>query len=174
MAPPQPGHRHGARHAGRARGAADLSHHNLLFSKDWTPDFDQVFEQHGQPDGRSHSIYVSKPSQFDASVAPDGHENLFMLIPVAPDPTIGHWSAYRAVASDTVEKNADAAVDQLAEWAGIPDLKDRIVAWHTVGPADFEGRYHFWSGGALGPAHTLRQSAFLRGQNVASKVPNLL
>ncbi|RIX36928.1 phytoene desaturase [Corynebacterium falsenii] len=152
----------------------ELSHHNLLFSKNWTPDFDQVFEQYGQPDGRSHSIYVSKPSQSDASVAPDGHENLFMLIPVAPDPTIGHGSAYRAVASNKVEKIADAAVDQLAEWAGIPDLKDRIVVRHTVGPADFEGRYHSWSGGALGPAHTLRQSAFLRGKNVASKVPNLL
>ena len=36
---------------------------------------------------------------------------------------------------------------------------------HTVGPEDFEARYHSWRGGALGLEHTLRQSAFLRPGN---------
>ena len=43
----------------------------------------------------------------------------------------------------------------------------------TLGPADFAQRYHAWRGGSIGPAHTLSQSAFLRGRNVSGKVAGL-
>src|SRR5690606_31688785 len=68
----------------------------------------------------------------------------------------------------------DAAIDQLARWAKVPDLRDRIVVRRTVGPADFVSSYNSWSGGALGPAHTWKQSAFLRGTNASKKVDGLL
>lgn len=148
-----------------------LSHHNLMFSHDWTPDFDAVFE--GDGGERSASIYISKPSASDSSVAPAGHENLFVLVPVAADPEIGRGSAYCDQPSERVEAIADATIEQIAQWAGIDDLAERIVARHTLGPGDFQERYHSWQGGALGPAHTLRQSAFLRGKNRSAKVENL-
>jgi phytoene dehydrogenase-like protein len=69
---------------------------------------------------------------------------------------------------------ADRVIEQIAAWAGIPDLAGRIVVRRTVGPADFESGLHSWKGSALGPAHTLRQSAFLRGRNVSSRVGGLL
>ena len=43
----------------------------------------------------------------------------------------------------------------------------------TVGPADFRDDLHAWKGTALGPAHTLRQSAFFRSGNVSKHVANL-
>ena len=43
----------------------------------------------------------------------------------------------------------------------------------TIGPADFEHELHSWKGSALGPAHTLRQSAFLRGKNISSRLDGL-
>jgi phytoene dehydrogenase-like protein len=73
-----------------------------------------------------------------------------------------------------VERTADAAIDQVAAWAGVTDLRDRIRVRHTVGPEDFARRYNSWQGGALGLEHTLRQSAFLRPGNVSSKVDGLL
>ena len=76
--------------------------------------------------------------------------------------------------SEQVERAADAAIDQVAAWAGIPDLRDRIRVRHTVGPDDFARRYNAWRGGALGLEHTLRQSAFFRPGNVSSKVDGLL
>jgi phytoene dehydrogenase-like protein len=72
-----------------------------------------------------------------------------------------------------VEATADAAIAQVAAWAGIPDLADRIVVRRTVGPKDFAGDLNAWRGGALGPAHTLRQSAFLRGSNASRHVDGL-
>jgi len=47
------------------------------------------------------------------------------------------------------------------------------VLRHTVGPADFARDYNAWSGGMLGPAHTLRQSAMFRAGNVSKRVRGL-
>jgi 1-hydroxy-2-isopentenylcarotenoid 3,4-desaturase len=73
-----------------------------------------------------------------------------------------------------VERTTDAAIDQVAAWAGVPDLRDRIRVRHTVGPEDFAQGYNAWRGGALGLEHTLRQSAFLRPGNASSEVDGLL
>ena len=152
-----------------------LEHHNLLFSEDWSDDFGAVF--HGpvptRPDGASQSMYISKPSQTDPSTAPAGHENLFILVPTPADADLGHGDAYHEQSSPAVEAIADAAIEQIAGWCGIPDLAERIIVRRTLGPADFAERYHAWSGGAIGPAHTLRQSAFLRGRNASRKLDNL-
>ncbi|MDO5511637.1 phytoene desaturase family protein [Corynebacterium sp.] len=152
-----------------------LVHHNLLFSKDWSTDFDAVFDgpQEERPLDSSRSIYVSMPSATEDGVAPPEHENLFVLVPVRADESLGHGSLFRGSGSPAVEAIADAAVAQIADWAGIPDLAERIVTRHTVGPADFSERYHAWSGGSIGPAHTLGQSAFFRGKNVSGKVAGL-
>lgn len=152
-----------------------LAHHTLLFSSDWTPDFQAVY--HGpeptRPLGASKSIYVSKTSATDSTVAPEGCENLFILVPVPADETYGHGDAYGAEESARVRAIADAAVAQLGSWLGIEDLEGRVVVKRTLGPADFAEQYNSWSGGAVGPAHTLRQSAFFRGRNQSRTLSNL-
>ena len=158
------------------RGALpQLAHHNLLFSREWGTDFDAVFDGpvDARPLGASRSIYVSKPSATDPGTAPEGHENLFVLVPVPAQTDVGGGDAYGGGASTSVEAIADAALTQIADWCGIPDLRERIVVHKTVGPADFADRYRAWSGGAIGPAHTLRQSAFLRGRNASRKLDDL-
>ncbi|QGU03418.1 Dehydrosqualene desaturase [Corynebacterium comes] len=152
-----------------------LTHHNLLFSRDWSEDFEAVFDGPvpNRPLDASHSIYVSMPSASDPDVAPEGHENLFILVPVPAAEEIGHGDAYRDTASERVAAIADAAIDQIAEWADVPDLAERIVVRRTLGPADFAERFHAWRGGSIGPGHSLRQSAFLRGRNVSGKVGGL-
>lgn len=152
-----------------------LLHHNLLFSAAWEEDFAAVFNGPvaDRPNGASRSIYVSKPSATDASTAPEGCENLFILIPVPAAVDIGHGDMYRPDASEAVEHIAHSAIAQIARWCAIPDLFERIVVQRTLGPADFAERYHAWRGGSIGPAHTLRQSAFLRGRNRSRKLTNL-
>ena len=55
------------------------------------------------------------------TVAPAGHENLFVLVPVPADPAIGRGGVDGA-GDATRRALADAAIAQIAEWAGIPDL----------------------------------------------------
>ncbi len=149
----------------------ELAHHSLFFTRDWQQNFQDIFGAVTRvPDPAS--AYVCKPSATDPTVAPAGSENVFILVPVPPDPTLGHGGR-DGHGDPVVEQVADAAIAQLAAWAGVPDLPDRIVVRRTVGPADFARDLNAWSGGALGPSHTWRQSAFLRGRNASARVEGL-
>ena len=150
----------------------ELAHHSLFFTEDWADNFGRIFTPPTSIPNPA-SIYVCRPSATDASVAPVGHENLFVLVPVPADPGIGSGGIDGSGAAD-VEAVADDVILQISRWAGIPDLAERIVVRRTLGPADFENDFNSWKGSALGPAHTLRQSAFLRGQNRSAKVDGLL
>ena len=149
----------------------ELAHHSLFFTRDWTKNFDDIFGKAPTVPNPA-SCYVCRPSATDATVAPPGMENLFVLVPVPPDPTIGR-GGLEGDGDPLVEQIADAAIDQVAAWSDIPDLRERIVLRRTVGPGDFLADFNAWSGGALGPAHTWRQSAFLRGRNASRKVAGL-
>ena len=150
----------------------ELAHHSLFFTADWRQNFGDIFGKDAKvPDPAS--IYVCKPSETDPTVAPTGSENLFVLVPVPADTSIGAGGDDGA-GDGLVERTADAAIDLVAGWAGVPDLRERIRVRHTIGPRDFEQRYHSWRGGALGLEHTLRQSAFLRPGNASAKVDGLL
>jgi len=149
----------------------ELKHHSLFFTTDWGKNFSQIFGKETSVPSPT-SLYVCMPSATDDSVAPAGDSNLFMLIPVPADVTLGA-GGINGAGSATVEAIADAAIAQVAAWAGIADLADRISVRRTIGPADFANDLNSWKGGALGPAHTLRQSAFLRGSNKSKKVAGL-
>ncbi len=152
-------------------GLPELLHHTLFFSDDWHDNFDAIFSSPTRvPD--VPSLYVCMPSATDDDVAPEGHENLFVLVPLPPDPTIGRGGT-GASGDDRVNEITDRAVAQIARWAGIPDLASRIVVRRTVGPADFAERFNTFRGSALGPSHTLRQSAFLRGVMRSRRITGL-
>ncbi|GAA3673777.1 phytoene desaturase family protein [Arthrobacter ginkgonis] len=137
----------------------ELAHHNLLFTPDWRDNFGRI--DAGRDLAAETSIYACKPSATDPGVAPAGDENLFILVPSPAVPEWGH-GGHDGGGSPKVEQVADAAIAQLARWAGIPELAGRIAVRRTFGPADFRDSLNAWNGSALGAAHTLRQSAFLR------------
>ncbi|MDO5635279.1 MAG: phytoene desaturase family protein [Micrococcus sp.] len=147
------------------RGALpQLEHHTLLFTADWDENFGRIHA--GNALQERTSIYVSKTSATDAHVAPEGDEALFILVPA---PARADWGRGGIVTSDVnepgdpmVERVADAALDQIADWAGIEDLRERIVVRRTYGPGDFAANVHAWRGSMLGPGHTLGQSALFR------------
>ena len=145
-----------------------LQHHSLFFAADWQRGFDAIFGDRRRgvtpqvPE--TPSIYVCRPSGVDAAVAPAGSENLFVLVPLPADPGIGRGGIDRG-GDAAVEALADRVIAQIADWAGIPDLASRITVRRTIGPADFAADLNAWRGTALGPAHTLRQSALFRAGN---------
>jgi phytoene desaturase len=151
-----------------------LEHHTLFFTRDWNGDFAKILAKDGGETSvpSPASLYVCRPSATDASVAPAGSENLFVLVPIPADPGIGA-GGIEGDGDEEVERLADLAIEQIAEWAGIPDLAARITLRRTVGPADFAGDLNSWKGTALGPAHTLAQSAFFRAGNASKKVDGL-
>ena len=152
-----------------------LAHHTLLFADDWRENFDAIFGARPRIPAPA-SLYVCRPSATDASVAPPGHENLFVLVPVPAEPESGPGLGRGGVAGGgdpAVEAAADAVIDQIARWCGIPDLAERIVVRRTVAPGDFAADLRSWRGNSLGLAHTLGQSAMFRPRNASRKVSGL-
>jgi 1-hydroxy-2-isopentenylcarotenoid 3,4-desaturase len=149
----------------------NFEHHTLLFAADWRENFESIFGANSKlPDPAS--LYVCKPSGVDPSVAPEGHENLFVLVPAPADLALGRGEV-DGDGDAALEAYADRIIDQIAEWTKTPDLADRIVLRRTYGPGDFAADLNAWRGSMLGPAHTLKQSAFFRTGNKSKKVRGL-
>jgi phytoene desaturase len=159
-----------------------LAHHSLFLAHDWDRTFDLIFDGASGEEGRRGelptmpdptSVYVSRTSVTDPGAAPPGHENLVILIPVPADVGLG-GGGLGGAGDPWVEHVADAAIAQVGAWAGIDDLAGRVVLRRTVGPADWAHDLRSWRGTALGPAHTLRQSALFRAGNASRRVAGLL
>jgi phytoene desaturase len=139
-----------------------LEHHTLVLPTDWDDHFDSIFADPGWPEDPAY--YVCAPSVTDDAVAPEGHSNLFVLVPIAPglDDTPEIRERYR-----------EAVLGDLAEHTGV-DVRDRIVLEEQFAVSDFAERYNAYEGNALGGlAHTLRQTALLRPGHRSSKLDGL-
>ena len=147
-----------------------LAHHTLLLADDWDGAFAAI-EGDRLPD--TPSLYIGRPSASDPTVAPEGHENLFVLIPsparasMARGGTDGDGDA-------GIETYVDRAIAQIARWADIPDLAERVIVRRTFTSGDLAGDFNILRGSMLGPSHTLQQSAFWRAGNRSKRVKNLL
>lgn len=139
-----------------------LQHHNLIFSKDWKKNFDEIFDHPQWP--TDPSLYVCAPSVTDPTVAPADHENLFALVPIPSGLT------YTPEELLAYENKILRTISEVCE---IPDLEERIVYRQSFCVRDFESRYNSLKGTALGLAHTIRQTAFFRPNNISKKVKEL-
>ncbi len=139
----------------------ELEHHTLVLPTDWEEHFGQIFDDPQWPDDPAY--YLCVPSETDDSVAPDGHSNLFVLVPIAPglEDTPALRNDYR-----------ELILDDIAEHTGT-DLRDRIVVEESFCVEDFTDRYNSFKGTALGMAHTLRQTALFRPPHRSKEVDGL-
>jgi len=142
-----------------------------LFAREWKKGFEAIFGANPSVPNPA-SLYICKPSGVDPDVAPEGFENVFVLVPIPAEPSLGHGDV-DGDGDANIEALADRVIEQIGIWAGIDDFASRITVRRTVGPGDFVDNLNAWRGTALGPAHTLQQSAFFRAGNVSKKVDGL-
>jgi phytoene desaturase len=138
-----------------------LRHHNLFFDEEFAPHAHEIYTEPAWPS--KPLFYVSVPSQTDASVAPMGQENLFILIPVAPD--LDDSEQVR-------EKYYSLMMDRLEKITG-QEIKSHVIYKRSYAHQDFIKDYHAFKGNAYGLANTLLQTALLKPSLKSKKVPNL-
>jgi len=140
-----------------------LLHHSLFFVDDWKENFTSIYETKHIP--ASASMYICNPTKTDPLLAPDGHENIFLLVPLPAGVNLG---------DDEHASLADRMIDTFANVIGEPELRARIVTRHVFGPQEFAKTYNAWEYNAFGgESHLLRQSAIFRTPNKSKKVKNL-
>ena len=139
----------------------NLEHHNLFFDEDFNLHATEIYEQPKWPS--KPLFYASVPSKTDASVAPEGMENLFLLIPVAPD--LEDTEGVRAQYYDMIMTRLEKHTGQ--------DIRSHVVYKRSYAHNDFKADYNAYKGNAYGLANTLFQTAFLKPKLKSKKVANL-
>lgn len=138
-----------------------LQHHNLFFDEDLDAHAQEIYETKRWPE--KPLFYVCAPSKTDDSVAPQGCENLFVLIPLAPD--LKDTDVLR-------QRYFDIVMSRLEKLTG-QAVRNHIVYQRSYCVQDFKNDYHAFKGNAYGLANTLRQTANLKPSLVSKKVHNL-
>jgi phytoene desaturase len=139
----------------------NLLHHNLFFDRDFTQHARDIYEKPEWP--ADPLFYVCAASKTDPTIAPEGCENLFVLIPIAPGLEDG---------PEVREQYFQMVMDRIDLLTG-EKVRPRVIYRRDYGPTDFIRDYHAFKGNAYGLANTLRQTAILKPSINSPKVSNL-
>jgi phytoene desaturase len=139
----------------------NLLHHNLFFDRDFGVHAQEIYDNQQWP--TDPLFYVCCTSKTDRSVAPQGHENVFILIPVAPG----------LVDTEEIREKYFNLVMQRLESLTNQSIHEHIVYKKSYAHHDFVNDYHAFKGNAYGLANTLLQTAHLKPSVLNKKVNNL-
>lgn len=138
-----------------------LRHHNLFFDEDFDQHAIEIYKDKKWP--TNPLFYVCCPSKTDPSVAPEGSENVFVLMPIA----IG-LSDSEAIR----EQYYDLLMGRLEKFAG-EDIRSHVVFKQNYATSNFISDYNAYKGNAYGLANTLMQTAIFKPKLKSKKVKNL-
>jgi phytoene desaturase len=139
----------------------NLNHHTLFFDEDLLQHSKEIYKSPQWP--TKPLFYVSCTSRSDDRVAPKGHENLFLLMPIAS-----------GLQEDEVirEKYFDIMMGRIEKYLG-RSIRHLIDFKKSYSVSDFTRDYHSYKGNAYGLANTLRQTALLKPKIRNKKVKNI-
>ncbi len=128
----------------------NLLHHNLYFDTDFEQHSSEIYENPQWPS--DPLFYVCCPSKTDDSVAPEGMENLFILVPIATGLNDDE-SLY--------DEYFDKLIKRIENHTG-EVIADNIIYKKSYCVDDFVKDYNAYKGNAYGLANTLMQTAVLK------------
>ena len=139
----------------------NLLHHNLFFDEDFSLHAEEIYDKPKWPS--KPLFYACVPSITDKTVAPEGMENVFLLMPVAPN---------LKDEEETRERYYSLIMDRLEKLTN-QNIREHVVYKRSYAHSDFISDYHAFKGNAYGLANTLRQTAILKPTIVNKKLKNL-
>ena len=139
----------------------NTEHHNLFFDADFEKHAEEIYDD---PKWPSHPLfYANVPSKSDSSMAPEGCDALFILMPIAPN--IEDTPELRNHYLEKIVKRFEEKTEQ--------SIQNNIIFKESFCVEDFKSEYNSYKGNAYGMAMTLLQTAFLRPKLKSYKVDNL-
>jgi phytoene desaturase len=137
-------------------------HHSLFFDTDFNQHGKEIYTNPQWP--KAPLFYVSATSITDPSVAPEGCENLFFLIPVAAG-LQGDTEELRNRYFENIIKRFEDITGQ--------SISDNIIIKKSYSLSNFIKDYNSFKGNAYGLANTLMQTAIMKPSCRSKKVKNL-
>ena len=139
----------------------NVVHHNLFFDVDFDAHASEIYDTPKWP--KEPLFYANFTSITNQKTAPEGCENGFFLIPIAPG--IEDTAALRAHYFDVIMERFEKITQQ--------NVRKSIIFMESFCVNDFVKEYNSYKGNAYGMANTLLQTAFLRPNLKSKKVENL-
>lgn len=139
--------------------------HSIYFAEDFKQNVDDLFERGKLPD--DPFFYLYRPSLMDDSLAPEGQEGLYVLVPVP------ELSKYEKWTEQTMQAYRQKIIRLLKEKTIFKDIDEHIVSETLITPKDFSERFNAYNGATFGLKPTLKQSNYYRPHNKFSAAENL-
>ena len=141
-----------------------LKHHTLILSERYKGLVDDIFDNKVLPD--DFSMYLHIPSRTDPSMAPEGCESMYVLIPVPNLESGVNWQK-------TKEAYTDRVLTFLEKDFGLTDLKHSIEVLEIFTPLNFKHQRNNHLGSAWGVEPKLTQTAYFRPHNRSEDIRKL-
>lgn len=139
----------------------NVCHHNLFFDSDFEKHAVEIYDH---PEWPSEPLfYANFTSLTNKETAPEGCENGFFLIPIAPD--LKDTEEVREIYFEKIMSRFELITKQ--------SVRKNIIFKKSFCVKDFKSEYNSYKGNAYGMANTLLQTAVLRPKLKSKKVKNL-
>ncbi|MEO1272708.1 MAG: phytoene desaturase family protein, partial [Myxococcota bacterium] len=131
-----------------------LLHHNIYFGNRFQETFEQIFTTYQLPD--DPSIYIHAPTRTDPSLAPEGHDLIFVLVPVSHQHPNLTWGGAQE------EAFRERVLTLLESRAGLEGIRDRIVFERTKNPDEWASEFNLYKGSTFGLSYNIEQVGWFR------------
>jgi phytoene desaturase len=132
-----------------------LAHHNLILDGDYRRQLSEIFDR--KKLAKDLSLYLHMPTLTDPTLAPEGCESFYVLS-LVPHLDAGiNWN-------ETGQAYTEKVLGYLEE-RYLPNLRQHIVAQHTIDPLHFRNVLNSEKGAAFSVKPTMMQSGYFRPGN---------
>lgn len=151
---------------GMNRKYEEIEHvHNFVFNEDLKKNLHDIFAGNRLTNG---SFYVYVASKMDESLAPEGKDGLYVLMPVSNLASANYeWN------EATIRDYRSYILNTLKKIRGLENIEQEIVTETCITPRDFESRFNAYNGATFGLMPILSQSNHMRPQSKAKHCDNL-
>lgn len=139
--------------------------HTFHMAHDFDRNVADLFENGVPPE--DPSIYIFDLNKADAGLVPEGHQGLYVLVPV-PD-----LSLYDEWTEEFTADYRNRVLDIVEEMESFHDIREHIDFERIYTPKMFEQNFNAYNGATFGLRPTILQSAYFRPHNKFDYADNL-
>ena len=141
----------------------DVAHHTIFFGNSYEKHLNKIFEKKTLSEDISY--YLHRPSATDSSMAPDGQDAFYVLVPVPNNLSNINWSKEGEKFKNLILEKMDQSV--------LPGIKENVINDFYLTPDYFEKDLATLHGSGFSIQPKFSQSAYFRFHNQSEIYKNL-
>ena len=141
----------------------DVPHHSVIMGPRYQGLLDDIFKR--KVLAEDFSLYLHRPTETDPSMAPEGCDAFYALVPVPHLDADVDWHSY----GETFRQRICSRLEETM----LPGLSDRIVTSRLLTPQDFQDRLCSFKGAGFSFEPRITQSAWFRPHNRSEDITGL-